>query len=58
MTTLTLLSIIGLWHGYRSLSQNPKKSRIFAVLAITLAGTSIIISIFLALSIYTTSGLL
>jgi hypothetical protein len=58
MPTLTLLSIIGFWQGYRSLSQDPKKGEMFAIFGITLASISIIIGILLALSNYTTSGLL
>jgi hypothetical protein len=58
MPTLTLLSIIGFWQGYLRLSQDPKKGKIFAIFGITLASISIIIGILLALSNYTTNGLL
>ncbi|HLO15930.1 MAG TPA: hypothetical protein VK206_13940 [Anaerolineales bacterium] len=50
--TLTLLSIIGFWQGHRSFSQKVKKGKMYALLGIVLASISIIISIFLALSVY------
>jgi hypothetical protein len=58
MPTLTLLSMIGFWQGYRDISQVSNKGKMYLILGMILAGLSIIIGIFLALSIYSTSGLL
>jgi hypothetical protein len=58
MPALTLLGIIGFWHGYRSLFEDPKKSKTFIIFGITLASISIIVGTLLALSNYITSGLL
>jgi hypothetical protein len=58
MPTLTLLSIIGFWHGYHVLSQNSNKGKMYTILGLILAGLSILIGTFLALSVYSTSGLL
>jgi hypothetical protein len=57
MPALTLLSLIGFWHGYASL-QNSKRGKVFASLGIILAGISIIIGILLALSYFFTNNLL
>lgn len=58
MPTLTLLSIIGFWHGHQILSQNSNKGKMYTILGLILAGLSILIGTFLALSVYSTSGLL
>jgi hypothetical protein len=58
MPTLTLLGLIGFWHGYQSLSENPKKNKMLPILGITLAGISIIVGTLLALSNLIASGLL
>lgn len=58
MPSLTLLSILGFWQGYQSASQHPNKGKMYIAVGLILAGLSIIIGTFLALSIYSTSGLL
>lgn len=58
MPTLTLLSIIGFWQGYQGLSQNSLKGKMYTILGLVVAGLSILIGTFLALSVYLTSGLL
>ncbi|HSK88523.1 MAG TPA: hypothetical protein VK880_09215, partial [Anaerolineales bacterium] len=58
MPALTLLGIIGFWHGYRSLAQDSKKGKMFTICGTTLAGISVVIGILLALSTYFTNGLL
>jgi hypothetical protein len=58
MPILTLLSIIGFWYGYQALSPDSNKGKMYIVLGLILAGLSIITGTFLALSIYSTSGLL
>ncbi|RPJ27463.1 MAG: hypothetical protein EHM33_07955 [Chloroflexi bacterium] len=58
MPALVLLSIVGFWHGYQSLSQHPNKGKMYAILGIILSGVSIVAAISLALSVYFTNGLL
>ena len=58
MPTLTLLSIIGFWHGYKSLFQSPSKRKIYVILGVILAGISIITGVLPALSIFVSNGLL
>jgi hypothetical protein len=58
MPTLTLLGMIGFWQGYQALSQSSNKGKIYTVLGLILAGLAIITGTFLALSTYSTNGLL
>lgn len=58
MPALILLSIIGFWQGYPSLSQKPKTGKMYAIFGVILAGFSIICAILLALSILYSNGLL
>ena len=58
MPALLLLSIVGFWQGYQTLGQNSRKGRIYTVLGTILAIASVVIAIFLALSIYQTNNLL
>ncbi len=57
MPMLTLLSIIGFWHGYQLL-QDPPKGKVFAILGTALAGISIFVGMLLALSYFFTNNLL
>jgi hypothetical protein len=56
--TLTLLSVIGFWQGYQSFSQDTQKRKMFAIFGTVLAGTSVLVGIFLALSYFFTNSLL
>lgn len=58
MPTLTVLSIVGFWHGYQASSQNPNKGKMYSAVGLILAGLSIITGTLLALSINSTSSLL
>lgn len=58
MPALILLSIVGFWQGYQSLSQTLKQGKIYTTLGVILAGVSIIAAILLALSMYSANGLL
>jgi hypothetical protein len=58
MPTLTLLSIVGFWQGYQAAFPNPNKGKMYTAVGLILAGLSIITGTLLALSIYSTSGLL
>ncbi len=58
LPALLLLSIIGFWQGYQLLPRTPRQGKIYATLGTVLAGASIIMATFLALSIYFTNGLL
>jgi uncharacterized BrkB/YihY/UPF0761 family membrane protein len=58
MPALMLLSIVGFWQSYRSLSGDRAERKWIAVLGAVLAGISIVIGAALGLSNYVTSGLL
>ena len=58
MPALLLLSIIGFWRGYLSLTQDPKKGKMTAIFGTALAGISVIIGTLLALSNIITGSLL
>jgi hypothetical protein len=58
MLTLILLSIIGLWQGYQATHRSSNKGKMYTAVGLILAGLSIITGTLLALSIYSTSGLL
>jgi hypothetical protein len=58
MPALILLSVIGFWEGYRVRSQASNKGKIYCILGSLLAVVSVLISIFLALAILYTNGLL
>jgi len=58
MPALLLLSIIGFWQAYRSLSEEASRRRAIAILGTVLAGISILIGTSLALSNLISNGLL
>jgi hypothetical protein len=58
MPTLTLLSIVGFWQGYQATPESSNKGKMYTTVGLILAGLSIITGTLLALSIYSTSGLL
>jgi hypothetical protein len=58
MPALTLLSIIGFWQGYQASPQKPSKGKMYTAVGLILAGLSIVIGVLLALSIYSSSGLI
>jgi hypothetical protein len=58
MPTLTLLSIIGFWQGVQAAFPNPNKGKMYTAAGLILAGLSIITGTLLALSIYSSGGLL
>jgi hypothetical protein len=51
MPSLILLSVIGFWQGYSHLLNKPMARRLYAAAGVLLAGTSIIVSTLLAVSI-------
>jgi len=50
MPSLIMLSIIGFWVGFQALSQKPFMMRLYTFSGIVLAGTSILMSTLVALS--------
>jgi hypothetical protein len=60
MPALLLLSILGFWQGYRDqvLSPHSRKGKMYIVLGLILAGLSALIGTLLALSVYSSNGLL
>ncbi len=48
---LLLLSVIGFWQGWQFLEQKPKAKKLYAIVSVGLASTSIIVSTLLALAV-------
>jgi hypothetical protein len=60
MPALILLSLLGFWQGYQDRARSPRsrKGKMYTVLGLSLAGLSALIGTLLALSIYSSNGLL
>ncbi len=51
MPSLVVLSMIGLWQGYRLLDRHRPARRVYAVVSVALAGAAILVSTLLAISV-------
>jgi hypothetical protein len=51
LPALTVLSILGFWQGYQLLAQKPHYQKIYLILGIILAGTSVIVNLLLSISV-------
>lgn len=51
MPVLSMLSMLGFWLGYRSLSQTPRSQKMYSTLGIILAGAGIAVNILLSISV-------
>lgn len=51
MPVLSMLSMLGFWLGYRSLSQTPRSQKMYSILGIILAGAGIAVNILLSISV-------